>query len=79
MVPRAALAAALVTGALLTSCKGKDAPSAKPGVEPAAPTAQATQAAPTASQAPGPPVTSSAAAASASAGPPEVPDAGADS
>ena len=84
MVPRAALAAALVTGALLTSCKGKDAPSSKPSAEPATATAQATQAAPppSGSQAPAPsglPAPTASSAAGASAGPPDVLDAGVDS
>jgi hypothetical protein len=85
VVPRAAIAAALITGALLASCKGKEAPGSKPAHEPpAAPTAQATpgaQAAPTSSvsQAPAPPAPSASSASSASASPPDALDAGVDS
>lgn len=71
VVPRAAFAFALVTGVLLTSCKGKRAPSAD---LPVAQPIPASSAAPSASQAPPPPPTSSAAASSA----PDIRDSGVD-
>lgn len=74
MVPRAALAAALVTGVLLSSCQGKKSPTAEP-----IPAAQPTEVKPTAPVASAPASSSaSAPATSASAAPPEPLDAGVD-